>query len=206
MLVVKRERKGIYAVKKYWLWICLVCVLAGIAGYFVNIMVIKNKEEMISVLVLSAKANEAALEREITRQFPISEGEEVVIQVMDPSVEANYGIVLTWLRARTVDVLIGETDALKRYAQSGCLADWSELEVVKEEEIKRKDEAFLCGLAEYDDEGGILRMGEEQCFGWRSSGEVAEACGLKQPVVSVALNAPHKEAALNATRLLTRNK
>lgn len=206
MLVVKRERKGIYAVKKYWLWICLVCVLAGIAGYFVNIMVIKNKEEMISVLVLSAKANEAALEREITRQFPISEGEEVVIQVMDPSVEANYGIVLTWLRARTVDVLIGETDVLKRYAQSGCLADWSELGVVKEEEIKRKDEAFLCGLAEYDNEGGILRMGEEQCFGWRSSGEVAEACGLKQPVVSVALNAPHKEAALNATRLLTRNK
>lgn len=206
ILVLKKEKKCIIIIKKYWLRVGLFCVLAGIVGYFVNIMVIKNKEEVISVLVLSAKADAAALEQEIAGQFQISEDEEIVIQVMDPSVEANYGIILTWIRAGTVDVLIGEPDALKQYAQSGCLADWTDLGLVKEEVLRQKDEAFLCGLAEYDDDGNIFRMGEEQCFGWRCSGEAAEICGLKSPMVSVVLNAPHQEAALKVSRLLALNK
>lgn len=197
---MKKEKTGIKSIKKYGPGLCILLVAALIIGYFVNIMVIQNKRDIISLLVLSEKIDEKALENIIAGQIPAAKDEEIVIQTMDPSIEGNYGIILTWIRAGTVDVIVGEEESLKIYAQGGCMADWTELGLTPAQSVQDGN-GFLCGVAQYDEEGNMTGTRKEQCFGWRCREELAKICDLKQPVVTVVVNAPHMETALKTAAL-----
>lgn len=175
---------------KYGLYICLMCCLVGIVGYFVNIMFFQNKKDALNILVLNSQIESNALLAEIEEAVDVGTEEEIVIKYMDTSGnEANRAIVLTWIRAKTVDIIIGEQEQLDFFAKNGCL-----LEI--EKEIIGLDERYYNNcIINYDSEGNIIGKEEEKHYGVYVD-EVAGVDFQKNPIVSFAVNLKNRDYAM----------
>lgn len=189
-----KEIKYVDFFRRHSVVIAAALVAVLIAAYFVNIIFFENKKVAVSVLVLTPVSDVRALEEEILKIIDIEADEEIGIQFIDTGVIANQAIATTWIRAKTVDVIIGDREQIKLYAQAGYLKDLKEIE---EEGVKDVGEDYMSGLAEYDNEGKVVSLGEEKCFG-KYTGEIA-GINIKHPVIALAANVTNQK---NAVKML----
>ena len=99
-----------------------------IVGYFVNIMFVKNKKDVVSVLVLKPVMDTSALEHELSSVVEVGKGEEIHIQSIDFDVAANEAIATTWLRSGTIDIVIGREDQIDFYEETGYVGEIQSVE------------------------------------------------------------------------------
>lgn len=176
---------------KYGLYICLMCCMVGIAGYFVNLILFQNKKDILNVLVLSSQINSDALADEIEKVVEVDADEEISIKYMDTKGnEANRAIVLTWIRAKTVDIIISEKNQIEFFAENGCLKELKE--------GKTEYCYYDNSIINYDSDGGIIGREEERHYGIYVDG-ISGVEFQTQPIVSLAVNLQNVD---NARRVL----
>lgn len=213
----KNENKFLSFIKRYAAGLLAGCVLLLLGAYFINIMFVQNQKTAVSVLVLEFMEDTSRLERQIREAVGLDEEEKIEIRTISYGVQANKAVALTWIRAEVVDVIIGEEEQMAEFAQAGYLKDLSksdnkmgapEKNGPEENEPERNETEgdgagscqfadFLCGLAEYDQDGNITGTGPETCFGSYIAG--LEGIEIKTPVAGLADNAANMD---NALRLL----
>lgn len=179
--------------RKYWIVLSLIAAAIIIVGYFVNIIVFENKKDVLNILVLSSDINIEAMEEELYSLIEVNDDEEIVIKYMDSNGEADQAIILTWLRSRTVDVVIGEEDSIDFYARNGCLADMEELG------IETDESDYYNAVDEYSSEGEIIGTGEQTLFG-KYVKPITGLENMEKPIVAMAVNALNTE---NGMRILS---
>lgn len=180
----KKEHKIQKFIKKYGAGIVVPLIIVLITAYFVNVIFVKNKEVAISVLILEYTADTTAVENQIGKIVGLKENQKIEIKSIDAKQSANNPIILTWIRAKTIDVIIGSEEEVKVFAQAGYLKKLNE-------EIREKD--FMCGLAKYNDLGEIISGGKEECFG-KYTTEI-KGVEIKHPVVCLAANLINEDNA-----------
>ena len=117
------EWKIIKLFKRHMLVIITILAVFAIAGYFVNVIFVENKKDVISVLILETVADTEALEKEIGTVVEAGVKEEIHIQSIDFDLGANEAIATTWLRSGTIDVIIGREDQIAFYEEAGYLEE-----------------------------------------------------------------------------------
>lgn len=180
----KEEHKIRRFLKKYGTGIVVSLIVVLIIAYFVNIIFAKNKETAISVLILEYTDDTTTIENQIREIAGLKENQKIEIKSIDAKQSANNAIILTWIRAKTIDVIIGSEENVKVFAQAGYLKKLNE-------ETRNKD--FMCGLAQYNDLGEIISVGTEECFG-KYVAEI-EGVEIKSPVVCLAANLTNEDNA-----------
>lgn len=200
----KKEHKIISLVRRYWGALLAGCALLLLFVYFVNLMFVQNQKTAVSVLVLEFVEDTSGLERQIREAVGADEKEKVEIRTISYGVQANKAVALTWIRAEVVDVIIGAEELMTEFAQAGYLKDLDKMErsghraeALEEAETEgdgagsRRSGDFLCGLAEFDQEGNVTGLGPDTCFG-KYTAEIPGAA-IETPVAGLADNAPNLE-------------
>mgnify|MGYP003297787572 CR=1 FL=1 len=184
---------------KYGLYICLVCCMVGIIGYFANIMFFQNEKDILNVLVLTSKMDSDLLLEEIEEAVKVDVGEEILIKYMDTSGnEANRAIILTWIRAKTVDIIIGEEEQIDFFAENGCLKE------IEEQDISGKS-YYDSSVIKYDSDGDVIGREDKKHYGIYIN-RVAGVRFQTMPVISLAVNFQNKENAINVFELYINQK
>lgn len=184
----KKENKNIGFIKRYAPGLLAGGVILLLVIYFVNIIFVQNKKTAVSVLVLEYMEDTSALEKQVRQVIGVDEDEKIEIRSIAHGVEANKAIALTWIRAKVVDVIIGEEEQLTEYAQAGYLKDLSEIEGSGD---------FMCAPVESDSEGNIISTGSETCFG-KYTLKIPEI-DFQKPVIALTANVTNMD---NAVKLL----
>lgn len=179
--------------RKYWIVLSLIAAAIIIVGYFVNIIVFENKKDVLNILVLSSDINIEAMEEELYSLVEVNDDEEIVIKYMDSNGEADQAIVLTWLRSRTVDMVVGEEDSIDFYARNGCLVDMKELG------IETDESDYYNAVVEYSSEGEIIGTGEQTLFG-KYVNPITGLENMEKPIVAMAVNALNTENGMRILR------
>lgn len=182
--------------RKHWGVLLAVLAAAVVVGYFVNLIFIQNREKVLSVVVLTALEDTEELEEELAGIVEPDSDERIVIQSIDGENEINIPVISTWIRAGSADVIIGSEKAMDLLAKNGYL---KELEPDGGENAADTD--YMCGLAEYDDEGNVVGTGEETCFGKYVQKEAG--VNIEHPVIATAVNAEHRENAEKVIEVLS---
>ena len=156
-----------------------------------KVIFLENEKTVVSVLVLTPISDQKAFEREVREQVKIKKGEKALIQSIDAQIEANHAIATTWIRAKTADVIIGEEQVIRKYAEAGYLKELSE-----KDKVPQKQKYYRV-LTEYNTEDN-MEMGEEKWFGSFAK----EIPGLDGDglIVSLAANVVHEKNALKLLR------
>ena len=158
--------------------------------YFANLMLFQNEETVLGVAVLEQVEDGDGLEQALGQIIGMEEDEKIMIQSLDTTIPANQPIVTTWIRAGTVDLVIGTEEEIELYASAGYLTDLS----VAGEKLKASEERkYMCGTAEYDDEGNVTSIGEEQWFGVYA--DPIPGVDIEAPVIALSAKMSHEEAA-----------
>ncbi|GEM_PF-6619453 len=186
-------------IKKIWLQhgvvICVVCCLIGIVGYFVNIIVFQNHKDVVNVLVLSPEVDVKEMENDLKRVVEVGNNEEIAIKYLDINNEANQAIVLTWLRAKTVDVIISDEEKIGFFAENACLL---ELDGLLDPASGEKGTYYYNGIVSYDSEGKIIGKEEDKVYGVHTE-KINGIEGMSDPVAAIVANVQNKS---NAVRIL----
>lgn len=186
----KKENKIICFIKKYAAGLAAGCVIILLLAYFVNLIFVQNKRTAVSVLVLEFMEDTSGLEQQVREAVGADGDEKIEIRSISYGVQANKAVALTWIRAEVVDVIIGEEEQMAEFAQAGYLREVGETSVGQPYD-------FMCGLAEFDEEGKITATGPEKCFG-KYAGEIP-GVDFQKPVIGLADNVTNAE---NAVELL----
>lgn len=181
--------------RKHWGKLCIAAVCLIVVGYFVNIIFFQNKKEVLTVLVLQTEVDREALTEEIQKAVDVSSREEISIQTLDYNNPVNQGVAVTWLRSGTIDLIIGSEEEMTVFGQYGYLMDLKDIKMTTEKE------KFMCGTAEFDDDGNILSVEGSEWVGVYP-GQVAGIEGMDSPVISIVRNAPQKENAVSTIKIL----
>lgn len=175
--------------RKYGITIAVIAIIIGIICYFVNIIVFENKKDVLNVLVLSSNIDIEQIEKPLYELIPVQDDEEIVIKYMDSTAEAEQAIILTWIRSRTVDVVIGDEDSMAFYAQNGCFMNLEECGIESDE----RD--YYNVINEYSSEGQIIDTSEKMMFGKRVK-SIEGILEMKNPIVALAVNSQNLKKGL----------
>lgn len=199
----KKENKFLGFLRKYAAGLLAGGVVLLLAVYFINIIFVQDKKTAVSVLVLEFMEDTSKLEQEVREAVGAGEDEEVEIRTISSGIGANKAVALTWIRAEVVDVVIGGEAQMTEYAQAGYLKDLSGTETPGHGTGGEESADFLCGLAEYDQEGNVIRTGPESCFGKY----IAEIPGaeIEKPIAGLAENASNVDNALKVLSFFSLN-
>lgn len=193
----KNENNVLRFLKQYAVRIVAVCGILLVLAYFINIMFVQNQKTAVSVLVLEFMEDTSALEQQVREALGAGEDEKIEIRTISSGIEANKAVALTWIRAEVVDVVIGGETQMTEYAQAGYLKDLSGMKASEQGSEEDGASNFLCGLAQYDQDGNVTGTGPKTCFGRYIPG--IPGAQIEQPVAGLADNASNVD---NGLRLL----
>lgn len=177
--------------RKYGIIIAVIIVVLFIIGYFAKIIVFDNKKDVLTVLVLSDNLDVEVMENDLYQILDIGEKEEVVIKYMNSTVETEQAIILTWIRSRTVDVVIGEKQSLEFYAQNGALMNLQEVG------FEMDERAYIDAVNVYSSDGKLIGKGEEILYG-KYAEKINGLSEMRNPIVSLTVNGLHRDEAILA--------
>lgn len=181
--------------QKHFAKFCIMVLCIAVMGYFVNIIFFENKKDVLTILVLTTDIDREELSQEIKKAVDINKGEEITIQTLDYSNKANQGVAITWLRSGTIDILVGNKEEMTIFGQYGYLKE------LEKTELATDKEKFMCGIAEFDDEGNILSIKGDYWVGIYPD-KIPGLNGIWQPVISIMENAPNKGNAMKTVEIL----
>ncbi|MGL6198775.1 MAG: hypothetical protein ACRC3H_07555 [Lachnospiraceae bacterium] len=173
--------------------IMAVLIIGGIVLYFVNVIFFQKHDTVLSVIVMGAEdsIDADALEEKLRKGLNVAaDDQEVNITFLDPGVAANQAVVLTWIRAGTVDLIIADREEFKMAAGGGMCAD---LEAVLPADLLEKTQNSLQrgAISIYNDDG-TLAGSEKECYygiGLKQSTVFQEwNRSITDPIVSIAIN------------------
>lgn len=185
-----KENRAVRFIWRHAAAIAGIIAAVVILCYFANLMLFQNEETVLGVAVLEQVEDGDGLEQALGQIIGMEEDEKIMIQSLDTTIPANQPIVTTWIRAGTVDLVIGTEEEIELYASAGYLTDLS----VAGEKLKASEERkYMCGTAEYDDEGNVTSIGEEQWFGVYA--DPIPGVDIEDPVIALSAKMSHEEAA-----------
>ena len=153
------EWKIIKLFKRHMLVIITILAVFAIAGYFVNVIFVENKKDVISVLILETVADTEALEKEIGTVVEAGVKEEIHIQSIDFDLGANEAIATTWLRSGTIDVIIGREDQIAFYEEAGYLEETRRAEKkIAGVDIEEPAVALTANMAHEENARAVLEL------------------------------------------------
>lgn len=185
-----KENRAVRFIWRHAAGITGLIAAVAIIGYFANLILFQNEKTVLGVAVLEQVEDGDGLEQELGQIVSMEEGEKVMIQSLDTTISANQPIVTTWIRAGTVDLIIGTEEEIKFYASAGYLTDLSE---AGDKITVPEDRRYMCGTAEYDDEGNVTGIGEEQWFGVYA--DPISGVDIEDPVIALSAKMSHEETA-----------
>ena len=98
--------------------IVICTIILMIIGYFIKVIGFDRKEVVLSVLILDETENLDIdmLKTEWKESLNItSEKEDIMIMIHNTEIAQSEDILLTKLRARTIDILIAEEELFEKY-------------------------------------------------------------------------------------------
>ena len=153
------EWKIIKLFKRHMLVIITILAVFAIAGYFVNVIFVENKKDVISVLILETVADTEALEKEIGTVVEAGVKEEIHIQSIDFDLGANEAIATTWRRSGTIDVIIGREDQIAFYEEAGYLEETRRAEKkIAGVDIEEPAVALTANMAHEENARAVLEL------------------------------------------------
>lgn len=183
---MKNTRK---LLRRYIIVICIILFTSIIIFYFFNIVVFQNKKKALNILVLSSQIDEYEIKNKLEDVLNLSEDEEVTIKYMDISNEINRAIVLTWIRARTVDLMISGNKQLDFFAENAFLMDMKNDIQLKGDNGRKY---YYNYIATYDSEGNKINRGEKTEYGIFVK-RIMGIDSIDEPILSVVTNCNNKE-------------
>lgn len=187
--------------RKGYILLFVVVSMIIFGSYFVKIVIVDNKEMVLNVLVLDINADTEKMKKDLHECINPEKNERIEITKIDSNVPANYPIILTWIRSRTFDLIIAEQTQLESFAKTGCFSPLREL---LDSGDNSEYDFYECGLAEYDDEGNVLTVGEKIPLGIYIK-KFSQLYKMQHPVASVVINAPNVENAIKMLRYWSEN-
>lgn len=181
--------------QKHFVKLCIMVLCIGVMGYFINIIFFENKKDVLTVLVLATDVDREELTEEIKKAVDVNRGEEISIQTLDYSNKVNQGVAITWLRSGTIDILVGNKEQMTVFEHYGYLRK------LEETKFTTDKEKFMCGIADFDDDGNILNVEGDYWVGV-SLDKIAGIYGIESLVISIMENAPNKESAMKTLEQL----
>lgn len=194
----------------YLMYVVVVVLILGFVGYFVKTTVFDRKDVVLSVMILndSQEVDIDQMEADLREELNITDAkQDITFAIMDTAMEANHAVIMTRLRAQSVDILLADKKAFDEYAQGGSYADLDKT-LTGAWHDSLQDGFVESREAEYDDSGNITDYGEYLPFGLDLSGsERYKSYGsvLSDPVAGIVVNAEHKELAEEALAFLYKN-
>lgn len=187
----------------YLIYVVIAVVLLGIIGYFVKTIVFDRKELELSVLVID-DTNELDIEQmeeDLKEQLGIdSDKQDITFTIFDNTKNGNEAVIMTRLRAKSVDILISGEETFKEYAANGVYENLDEK--LPEDMIERIDSKFIDGEeATLDDDGNVIEWGKSLSYGVDiSNGILMEKYGsiLENPVIGIVVNTEHQNNSVKA--------
>lgn len=192
-----------YFIDYYLKFVIFILLVALFIGSFVKSMVFNRKEEVLSVMILSEQGelDVDVLEEELrTALGTTSKKQDISFTMLNAEAPQNEPVILTRLRARSVDLLITQKTVFDVYARQGVYADLSKA-LPAEIYENLEERLFFARTEETDDEGNVMAKGERAPFGIDFSGNrrYEQAGGtLEEPVIGIVSNTEHEEAAKKA--------
>lgn len=187
----------------YLIYVAIAVVLLGIIGYFVKTIVFDRKELELSVLVID-DTNELDIEQmeeDLKEQLGIdSDKQDITFTLFDNAKSGNEAVIMTRIRAKSVDILISSEETFKEYAANGVYENLDEN--LPEDMIERIDSKFIDGEeATLDDDGNVIEWGKSLSYGVDiSNGILMEKYGsiLENPVIGIVVNTEHQNNSVKA--------
>ena len=184
-------------------YVVIAVVLLGIIGYFVKTIVFDRKELELSVLVID-DTNELDIEQmeeDLKEQLGIdSDKQDITFTLFDNAKSGNEAVIMTRIRAKSVDILISSEETFKEYAANGVYENLDEK--LPEDMIERIDSKFIDGEeATLDDDGNVIEWGKSLSYGVDiSNGILMEKYGsiLENPVIGIVVNTEHQNNSVKA--------
>lgn len=191
----------------YLLYVVIAGVLLGIIGYFVKTIVFDRKELELSVLVIddTKELDIEQMEEDLREQLGIdSDKQDITFTIFDNAKNGNEAVIMTRLRAKSVDILISSEETFKEYAANDVYENLDEK--FPKDMIERIDSKFIDGEeATLDDDGNVIERGKSLPYGVDiSNGILMEKYGsiLKNPVIGIVVNTEHQDNAVKALDML----
>lgn len=181
--------------------IILLCV--GIVAYFIKTIAFDRKDVVLSVMILNDNENLDIdlMEAELKDYLGIaSEKQDITFSFLKTDVAQNEAIILTRLRAKSVDIIISDKKTFQKYASNGIYAELDEL--LDEVLIQQNQDKLLQGkVSVLDGEGKVISEETEKNFGWNLAENkkyVTLGGIMKDAVLGIVINSMNCENAVKA--------
>lgn len=180
-----------------------VLLAVGLIGYFVKTIAFDRKDVVLSVMILNdnEEMDIDLLEKELKEYLgTTSNKQDITFSFMRTDVAQNEAIILTRLRAKTVDIIISDEETFQKYAGSGIYAELSSVvDAVLLEQ--NKDKLLRGSVAIWDRDG--KKIGEEKPadYGWNlaDSEKYVTLGGINEkPVFGIVVNGMNGSNAAEA--------
>lgn len=179
--------------------IILLCV--GIVAYFVKTIAFDRKDIVLSVMILNDNENMDIdlMETELKDYLGIvSEKQDITFSFLKTDVAQNEAIILTRLRAKSVDILISDKKTFQKYAGNGIYAELDD--VLGEEVIQQNQDKLLQGrVSVLDEDGSVIEEEPAKNYGWNlAENEKYVTLGgiTKDAVLGIVVNSMNCENAV----------
>lgn len=181
--------------------IILLCV--GIVAYFIKTIAFDRKDVVLSVMILNDNENLDIdlMEAELKDYLGIvSEKQDITFSFLKTDVAQNEAIILTRLRAKSVDIIISDKKTFQKYASNGIYAELDDL--LDEVLIQQNQDKLLQGkVSVLDGEGKVISEETEKNFGWNLAENkkyVTLGGIMKDAVLGIVINSMNCENAVKA--------
>lgn len=179
----------------------LICVLT--VGYFAKTILLDRKDVILSVMYLQGdtEVDTEQMERELKEYLELKgEKQDITFSFLEPDVSQNQAIILTRLRAKSVDIVIAERDVFEQYASAGMFVP---LDLVLEKDFIEKNRTVLIegSIVTLDAAGNVAETGEKKAYGLDLlENKKYESFGnfMDSPILGIAANSMHMENAERA--------
>ncbi|MDD3338388.1 MAG: hypothetical protein PHS82_05970 [Lachnospiraceae bacterium] len=187
----------------YVVYVIVAVVVLGFVGYFVKTVVFDRKDVVLSVMILNddTTLDTDQMEADLREKLNITDDkQDITLSVMDSTAMGNNAVILTRLRAQSVDLLITDQKAFDVYTEGAAYANLNE--TLSDALREQLQDGFVDGRAAiYDNEGNVTEYEDALLYGVDiSDSERYQSYGsaLTHVIAGIAVNAEHKEMAAEA--------
>lgn len=178
--------------------IVLLCV--GIVAYFIKTIAFDRKDIVLSVMILNDNENMDIdlMETELKDYLGIfSEKQDITFSFLKTDIAQNDAIILTRLRAKSVDILISDKKIFQKYASNGIYAELDGM--LDQELIQQNQYKLLQGrVSVLDGDGNVISEEPAKNYGWNlAENEKYVTLGgiTKDAVLGIVVNSMNCENA-----------
>lgn len=187
-----------YFMDYYFKITVVVVIILCMVISFIKTVFFDRKETMLSVMVLNDTMDfdMETMEEDLKQRMGwTDDDQEVSFTFLTMGSYENEVVLVTRIRAKSVDMMISDRETFDKYVKNGF---YDEVEKYLPEDMELEEYLVTGRVEEVNDVGEVIDQGEELAYGLDlGTSEKYKKLGgiLKDPVIGVIVNGENLEAA-----------